>query len=53
MVLAARGLREEDAGQAHPVDDPTMRRTLWRQAIQIAWKAALGAALLTAAAMVP
>ena len=53
MVLAARGRREQDHMGDVPVQDPRLQRALRRQALAIGLKATVGAALLTAAALLP
>ena len=53
MVLAARGRREEDDGGDVPVQDPRLRQALRRWALAIGLKATVGAALFTAAALLP
>jgi hypothetical protein len=53
MVLAARGRREEDHVGDVPVQDLSLKRALRRRALAIGLKAAVGAALLTAAALLP
>ena len=53
MVLAARGRREGGEGSEEAVEDQDLAHALRRRAFAIGMKATLGAALLTAAAMVP
>jgi hypothetical protein len=53
MVLAARGRREEDRIGEVPVQDPSLKRALRRRALAIGLKATVGAATLTAAALLP
>ena len=53
MVLAARGRREGSQGGEVPVEDLSPKRALRRRALAIGLKATVGAALLTAAAMLP
>jgi hypothetical protein len=52
-VLAARGRREEDDGGDMAVQDLQLNRALRRRALAIGLKATVGAALLTAAALLP
>jgi hypothetical protein len=53
MMLAARGRREEDHIGDVPVQDLSLKRALRTRALAIGLKAAVGAALLTAASLVP
>jgi hypothetical protein len=53
MVLAASGRREEDHMVDVPLQDPSLKRALRRQALAIGLKATVGAALLTAATLLP